>query len=193
MLPSLFSPEQVSQGKTREWEVCGLVLLKSQRFHEAIAVFEALYLHMLDYEIQTHAHVMKGMPLVWISDCHRSLGHQVVARRFIMLTLIEDAIATGGTISPEQHGSYFRAAWIFGLPRDLITAYAKHAHELFQKDQISGAYPEWILQQFDPEWLAGYPAAGEVDLYPVNRKYVTFLVSYLGDGSGKRLEFFLST
>ena len=106
-----------------------------------------------------------------------------------MLTLIEDAIASGGTISPEQHGSYFRAAWIFGLPHDLMTAYAKQAYELFQMDETSGTYPEWILQQFDQEWLAGYPAPQEVDLYPVNRKYVTFLLSGLGDGTGKPLEF----
>jgi hypothetical protein len=77
---------------------------------------------MLDYEIQTRQHVMKGMPLVWISDCHRHVVRPSVAKRFIMLTLIEDAIASGGKISPDKHGSYFRAAWIFGLTHDQIKA-----------------------------------------------------------------------
>jgi hypothetical protein len=60
---------------------------------------------------------------------------------------------------------------------------------IFEKNQISGAFPEWILQQLDQEWLSGYPSYGEVDHYPINRKYADFLLSALGDGSGERLEF----
>ncbi len=188
VLPKLYSPEDVGQRRTRHWEVCGLALLNGRRFHEAIAIFERLYLHMLDYEIQTQKHTMKGMPLVWMSDCHRHLGRPMMARRFIVLTLIEDAIACEGTVSPEQHGSYFRAAWVFGMPHNVITHYAKEAYRLFQTDETSGAFPEWVLQQLDQEWITGYPSPEEVDLYPVNRKYVMFLLGGLGDGTGKRLE-----
>jgi len=188
VLAALYSPEQVAHGLTQDWERCGQLLMSQQRFHEAITVFDALYLQMLEHEVKTGEHVMKGMPLVWISDCHRGLGRLVVARRFVMLTLIEDAVANGGKILPEEHGSYFRAAWVFGLSLDLITAYAQHSYDLFQQSPVSGAYPEWILQQFDQEWLSGYPSHGEAEVYSVNRKYVTSLLKCLGDGSGERLE-----
>lgn len=188
VLPTLYSAEGVARGESRQWEVCGLKLLNGQRFYEAIAIFEALYLHMLDYEIQTHTHVMKGMPLVWIGDCHRAIGRPMTARRFILLTLIEDAIGSNNTVSPEQHGSYFRAAWVFGLTHDAITRYAKEAYQLYQTDPASGAFPEWVLQQLDQEWVTGYASAAEVDIYPVNRKYLAFLLDRLGDGSGKTLE-----
>jgi hypothetical protein len=189
ILPELYPADQVYAGNTRAWEVCGLFLKNAGRVHEAIAVFERLYMTMLDHEIQTGNHVMKGMPLVWISDCHSSLGRQLVARRFIMLTLVEDAVASEGTIFPQNHGSYFRAAWIYGLPHDLIMRYAKEAYDLYLKDRAAGAYPEWIVQQLDQEWVTGYPSPAEVDIYAVNRKYLAFLLSRLGDGSGKQLEF----
>jgi hypothetical protein len=95
----------------------------------------------------------------------------------------------GGTVSPEHHGSYFRAAWIHGLPHDLIIRSAKEAYNLFQANQIAGAYPEWVLQQLDQEWISGYPTAAEVEIYPINRHYLTFLLGGLGDGSGRKLEF----
>jgi hypothetical protein len=156
VLPRLYSPQDVGTGFTRPWEVSGLALLNRGRFHDALALFERLYLHQQAFELKTHEHVMNGMPLVWISDCHRRLG-PLLARRFIMLTLIEDAIASGGTVSPEHTGSYVGAAWIFGLPHSLIDRYAKGAHRLFQGDPESGAFPEWVLQQLDQEWITSYP------------------------------------
>jgi hypothetical protein len=190
LLPTLYTSSQVSQGgnSARPWEVCGLLLQKSGRLHEALAIFERLYLHMLEHETQSKIHVMKGMPLVWMSDCHVGLGRPVVAKRFIMLTLIEDAIASKGAVSPEHHGSYFRAVWMHGLSHNLVMKYAKESYDLFQKDSAKGAYPEWILQNLDQEWLSGYPSREEVDLYPVNRKYLSFLMAGLGDGTGKHLE-----
>ncbi len=189
LLPKLFTPEQLAAGESRQWEVCGLVLMNTRRLHEAIAVFDRLYQTMLEHEVRTGQHVMKGMPLVWISDCQRHLNRPMVARRFIMLTLIEDAVASAGAISPERHGSYFRAAWIDGLPHDEIVRYAEEALVLYEKDRAAGAYPEWILQQLDQEWLAGYPSPSEVDVYPANRRYVSFLLERLGDGTGVTLEF----
>jgi hypothetical protein len=189
LLPKLYSPEQISNGGARPWEICGIYLKSQGRFHEALAIFERLYLSMLDYETQTQKHVMKGMPLVWMSDCHQELGRRTVAKRFIMLTLIEDAIASGGIVSPEHHGSYFRAAWIHALTHGLISRYAKEAYSHFQANQTAGAYPEWVLQQLDPEWTSGYPTAEEVHVYPVNRHYLAFLLTSLGDGSGRILEF----
>src|ERR1700680_1359905 len=73
LLPKLYSVEEVSKGQARPWEVCGIYLMRQQRFYEALAIFERLYLSMLEYETKTKQHVMKGMPLVWMSDCHHNL------------------------------------------------------------------------------------------------------------------------
>jgi hypothetical protein len=48
----------------------------------------------------------KGMPLIWISDCFRSLNCPAHAKRYLMLTLCEDAIRGGGDVSPETTGVY---------------------------------------------------------------------------------------
>jgi hypothetical protein len=70
-----------------------------------------------------------------------------------------------------------------------VVGYAKEAYRLFQSDTAKGAYPEWILQNLDQEWLTGYPSREEVDVYPLNRKYVSALAQHLGDGTGETLEF----
>lgn len=105
-----------------------------------------------------------------------------------MLTLIEDAVACGGTVRPDEHGSYFRAAWHFGLSHDLIGRYGQEAHRLYSGDNEPGAFPEWILQHLDHEWITGYPSLAETYLYPSNPLYLRYLLDRLGDETGKQME-----
>jgi hypothetical protein len=107
-LPARFTPQQVSlQGEEqRAWELAGLSYLHDtpSRPHEALAIFWSLYQQMLaaqDQGIRVH----KGMPLCWISDCFRILGCAVHAKRYLQLTLCEDAIRGQGTIQPGSTGS----------------------------------------------------------------------------------------
>src|SRR5262245_10000787 len=71
-LPRRWRPRQVAtKGKAqRAWELAGLFLLNTGRYHEALAIFWRLYQQMLTAQTSV-GHVHKGMPLVWISDCFR--------------------------------------------------------------------------------------------------------------------------
>jgi len=189
-LPTRFAPAQVCKptNMQRAWELCGLFYLHTQRYYEALAIFEGLYYQMLAWQESEKSWSHKGMPLVWISDCHRNLGHPTLAKRHAMLTLIEDAIGTRGEVDPENTGIYFRLVWHYGLSDEELKRYAKQAHELHSSGNADAAYPEWLLQQFDNAWMREYPTQREVAHYRANLRYVTHLRKNLGDGSGKYLE-----
>jgi len=191
MLPAAFSPEQVSTDDKafRAWEVCGLFYQNQRRFHEALRVFRGLYYQILAYQLENKIRAgNKGTPLVWMSECHLFLNRPVIARRFLMLTMIEDAISSQGIVSPETTGSYFRLVWREGLSNSMVERYGKQAYSLYEENREMGIFPEWILQQFDQEWLSGYPSREEVDLYPINRIYAKFLLDKSGDAAGEYLE-----
>jgi hypothetical protein len=165
ILPKIYLPKDAAYPKHRPWEVCGLVFFNRGRFHEAHAIFERLYLQMLRYEIETSEHTPKGVPLVWMSECQRGLGRAMIARRLIMLTLIEDAVASGGRVSPTEHGSYFRAVWIFGIPHANIEKYALMAHQLYQRDPR--------LAHFRSGYCSSWrPIGSLVTLPPRKRTYI---------------------
>jgi hypothetical protein len=67
-LPSAVRPEDVAvpSDLQRAWELCGLYYFNQGRVHEAVAIFHALYEHMLKYQCETGVYAHKGMPLVWI-------------------------------------------------------------------------------------------------------------------------------
>jgi hypothetical protein len=94
-LPRRFSPQQVSfVGKEqRAWELIGLLHLTGPppRPHEALAIFWCLYQHMLAAQ-DGGGRIHKGMPLCWIGDCFKLLGYPVHEKRYLLLTLCEDAI-----------------------------------------------------------------------------------------------------
>ena len=92
-LPRRIPPADVAQAGNRQrvWELVGIFYMGDGRFHEALAIFWALYQQMLVAQC-TGSRVHKGMPLVWMSDCYKQLGFRVHAKRYLMLTLCEDAI-----------------------------------------------------------------------------------------------------
>ena len=189
-LPKCIKPSEASEEtkNRRVWELCGLHYSYQNRFHEAILIFEALYSQILIHQENTMKWSHKGMPLVWISDCHANLGHTLMAKRYLLLTVCEDAIREKGRISPESTGVYFRAVWNHGMPHQELNRYATKIWTLFQSGNENALYPEWILQHLDDEWLTFYPSASEAMLYTINRKYVACLLGKLGAGDGKDLE-----
>jgi len=107
LLPTKYPPEIVAKPPgDRAWELAGLYLLRAGRSHEALGLFWALYLQMLKAQ-EKSGRVHKGMPLVWMSDCFRQLGFPVHTKRYLMLTLCEDALQDKGIIRPEITGIYF--------------------------------------------------------------------------------------
>ena len=188
LLPTRYPPAQIAQPPgARIWELAGLFFLNSGRVHEALGIFWGLYQQML--EAQTGStRVHKGMPLVWISDCFRRIGFPVHAKRYLMLTLCEDALRESGEVSPNTTGVYFRLVWGQGLPDEELRRYARRFFELAQALPEDAIYPEALLQRVDDGWLTELPSPDEASSYRVNAQYAQHLLAQLGRGTGEALE-----
>jgi hypothetical protein len=126
----------------RPWELCGMVYHEVlNRQHEALAVFRGLYEHMLRRQVALNVGIHKAMPLVWMEECHALLGHPVLAKRYMMLTAIEDAIRHGGRVPPDE-GVYFRLVWRFGMHPDELLRYSHEAARIEQEHPVDSRYPE---------------------------------------------------
>jgi hypothetical protein len=193
-LPRAYSPADVSTlqpaggGPQRAWELCGLYFLNQGRFNDALPLFERLYLHMLEWQEQAADRCHKAMPLVWIAECHFHLGHPAICRRFLMLTLCEDAILQNGTIPADQSGIYFRLVWREGISDARVQEYARLAFKAWKKQKKECRYPEWVLQYLGSEWQHVNPSTKETTVYSANPKYIDFLLKRLGEKTGKSLE-----
>ena len=80
---------------------------------------------MLKAQSESGQWIHKGMPLVWVSDAYQQLGFPALAKRYLMLTLCEDAVREQGSISPETTGVYFRLVWQHGVSDAELRRYAK--------------------------------------------------------------------
>jgi hypothetical protein len=187
-LPNEFSPEDISHEgtKQRAWELAGLFYYNNQRWHEAMAIFSRLYQQMLTAQ-ESGTRVHKGMPLVWISDCFRLLECPVHAKRYLQLTLCEDAIRSEGNIPPGSTGSYYRIVW-GGMSDAEFRRYAARFWELANAEPEAAMFPEALLQEVDDDWLTVVPSANEAFVYLPSGAYVQWLLKQLGTKSGKPLE-----
>ena len=170
------------------WERIGNFYKNQGRYHEAIPIYFALYNQLLVLQEKTKTWVHKGTPLVWISDCYSVLQCPVLAKRYLMLTLCEDAIREHGNVSPNTTGIYFRLVWGGGLPDPELKRYSQEIYKLSQSNINDSMYPEWIVQELDQNWMTEFPSPKEAAVYISNPLYVKHMISNLGDGSGKRVE-----
>jgi hypothetical protein len=174
------------------WDTCGQYYSAQGRRHEALSIYQALYHRLLEIQepgpTNSQTRVHKGTPLVRIADEHRLLGHPVLAKRYMMLTLCEDAISMGGNIPAETTGTYFRLVWQYGLSHEQLTKYASEIWSINNAHQAESRFPEWILQELDQDWMTEYPTSQEAGIYDFNAIYVRWLRSQLGTGTGKELE-----
>ena len=190
-LPKAFPPEAVAGFPShdwRAWEAVGLFYKNQGRHYEALAIFSALYDQMLRAQTTVDKRTHKSVPLVWMSDCYWEMGCPVHAKRYLMLTLCEDAISEKGKVSPGTTGVYFRIVWRQGLTHDQFESYSQKAFELFSAAREWGVFPESLLQDFDHNWMAEIPAPQEAAFYAVNRSYVKHLLGGLGEPTGRVLE-----
>src|SRR5262245_36864908 len=190
-LPNSITPEGVAQphiGRQRVWELFGFYFLALGRRHEAAALFRLLYSHLLTYQSASNQRVHKGVPLFWFAQCHSDLGNAVLAKRFFMLTLCEDAIKDSGNLNLRDSGSYLPLVWRLGIADDQVRRYVEEIWALHQKHEIESRFPEWILQQLDHEWMAELPNANEIGLYIACCPYIQWLLDRTADGDGKNLE-----
>jgi tetratricopeptide (TPR) repeat protein len=194
-LPKLFKPKDIvitildgkQPNKQRAWEIIGLIYLNTGRYYDALSIFFSLYDHMQKAQEEKSAWFHKALPLVWISDCYSSMGCPVLAKRYLMLTLCDDAIREKGIVSPNTTGIYFRLVWGGGLSDAELKRYAKKIYKLYN-NPVESRFPEWILQELDQNWMTEFPTPKEASFYIINKKYISYLISKLGDPQGKYLE-----
>ena len=153
-LPRRYTPDLVAaEGREqRAWEVSGLLHLHAGRVHEAFAIFWRLYQQMLAAQTSGRR-IHKGMPLVWISDSFRQLGFPVHSKRYLMLTLCEDALRGKGEVPAGSTGAYFRLVWTQGLADQELRRYASEFWSLSISVPEEAFYPEALLQRIDDHWL----------------------------------------
>jgi hypothetical protein len=190
-LPSAFPAERVSEDGTIErqvWEWIGLYYRTQNRWYDAIAIYSVMYRHFSQYQIDTGKRTHKGMPLVWIADCYAAVNNIPLSKKFLMLTLIEDAIREEGVVDPIKTGAYFRLAWRHGLPDIEVKRYASEACQITKANPQEALFPEFVLQEMDRNWLVEVPSPNDMGLYFANTLYIDHLLAYLGDKSGKALE-----
>jgi hypothetical protein len=128
------------------------------------------------------------MPLVWMSDCYAQLGFSVYAKRYLMLTLVEDALREHGTVTPETTGTYFRLVWGHGVSHSEVGRFAAAFARLAQESPEYALYPEALLQDVDDAWLTEFPSARKASHYRLNPAYATYLLGLLGTSQGVALE-----
>jgi hypothetical protein len=197
-LPKAFEPESVldldgksesNKGKNqRAWELVGYFYRNLGRSHESIAIFSALYNHMLIGQSVVDKRGHKGVPLVNLSDCYNALSYPVLAKRYLMLTLCEDAITFEGKVPPNISGIYYRLVWQHGMSHEEISIYSKKIYQIYKSEPKESRFPEWVLQKLDQNWMVEIPAPQEALIFTANKLYISNLISGLGEGSGKNLE-----
>jgi len=191
VLPRTLAGAAVADGSPmgRAWELFGWYYYQSGRYAEALLLFRLLYEQQLASQQSSGGQrIAKGTAMCWISDCHRFLQHPACARRYIMLTLVEEAINGGGNIVPESGGLYHRVVWFFGMPDYRVHAYVSQCWQIAQEHPGSSLHPEWVLQELDQEWMVDTPAPEEAMTYELSSGYAKWLLGQLGEGDGKQLE-----
>jgi hypothetical protein len=189
-LPQAFARSSMREGDpaVRAWNIIGWIYFQQERFPEALSIHLALYDAMLAFQERANTRCHKGMPLIWASDCYRALGYGLTSRRFLMLTLVEDAIRENGVISPEKTGAYFRLVWSGRLSDGELKRYAQRIDELNKRHALEARFPEWVLQKLDNEWMTQAPDFREAGQFVANTRYIQHLIGQLGEGSCKVLE-----
>jgi hypothetical protein len=168
------------------WDLAGFALQQQNRFFEALLVHWEHYQAAFRSQSAGHSRRHKGTPLVRLSDCFDAIGFPVHAKRYLMLTLCEDAISFKGAVSTDT-GIYPRLVWR-GIAQSTLNRYAKAVSELSEMVPGEASFPEALLQRLDDDWLTEFPSQNEVSFFRINPMYVRHLLSRLGDETGEALE-----
>ncbi len=190
VLPKVFKVDQFTADKEAHvcWERIGNFYKNQRRYHEALSIYFSLYDQFLAAQHVSRQWIQKATPLVWIAECCAQLGFRVLAKRYLMLSHIDDSIALKGGVSPGGTGVYFRLVWLRGFPDSELRRYAQEAYALYREKQDNSFYPEWVLQQLNQDWMTEIPSPLEIGVYWANRRYANHLIERLGDKKGLALE-----
>ena len=104
VLQESVDPSETAEGQCQVWDSCARFYAVQGRLHEALLIYRAMYSKLIDMQQILGQRKHKGTPLVRISEIHTFMGHPLLAKRYIMFTLCEDAIATTGKIPIDNTG-----------------------------------------------------------------------------------------
>ena len=169
------------------WDIVGMWFATQNRFHEALSIHLELY-SLLCAAQSGHRWIHKGQPLVRIRDWHLRLGHPWHEERYLLLTLIEDAIATKGSIDPATFGSYHRFRWEHGRSDAEFNDIAKQSWENFCDNPDLHEFPEEILDRLGSNLSRRAAASAEADLYEINIEYASALLKRAAQKDWRALE-----
>lgn len=157
------------------------------RFHEALSIHSELY-SLLCAAQSGHGWIHKGQALVRLRDWHRLLGHPWHEERYLLLTLIEDAIRAKGSIVPERTGVYHRFRWEHGRSDAEFSEVAERSWKAFSDNSDLHEFPEEILCRLGSSLLKRAAAYTEADLYEINVEYASALYKRAADKDWRALE-----
>jgi hypothetical protein len=143
---------------------------------------------MLRFQVGWDKPVHKGMPLIWISDCHRALNRPVHAKRYLMYSMCEDAIKFDQETFVKESGPYSRAVWLYGITPSLVLGYHDKVRERYDRLGKAALYPERLLAELNTQWMTDSPSETEYSRCWANPLYIRYLLSQLGEGTGENLE-----
>jgi hypothetical protein len=176
---------------SEERKICDRVkkVYESQgRFYDLLYFYQEIYEHLIRYQIKQKERIHKGMPLVFIAQYYHGFGYYALAKRYFMLTFIEDVISYDGKIDKRKAGSYSYLRWWYGLPDIDIDRYQTNIFDKFKSQNEEYNFPEALIMELDKDWLIETPTPQESMIYVINRAYVQWLIKKLGGGTGKILE-----
>ena len=195
LLRETYTPSRIS-GSQATWSRIAGFYFQYGRPHEALAIHTDLYEQILAAQELAKTRQHKGDALYWISCYHEAIGRPLIALRYLMLALVEDAITTEAAIQPERVGTYHKLVFSGRLPDAEYWRYAKEIDTIYKKgtreDETLRFYPEWLLQQLDNDWITRGPTADESGVFVASPAYIAHLIKHLGQGTGQALELLAS-
>jgi Restriction endonuclease len=177
-------------GGRRVWQDAGLYYRFSGRLPDAIAVFARLYEKTCEEQGTHEEWLPKGMPLVWMSQCHEEMGHPALGTRFLLLAAVSDAVRDKGELNADS-GIYFRARWRHGWTHEELQQFFERCFRTSTRDDKLAGFPEHILLQIGVPFVLPYATPAELDIFEINRVYASSLLKVIAEkekSDGKDLE-----
>jgi hypothetical protein len=170
-----------------QWDMVGMAFATTGRLSEAISIHRELY-HLMCMAQESYGWIHKGLPLVRLRDWHKRLSHPWHEERYLLLTLIEDAIREEGKITPEKGGIYHRFRWEDGRPDAEFRDLSEACWKIFNDDVNLREFPEEILGRLGSKILKSPAVLMELDLYEINIVYASRLYRMASAKNWKALE-----
>jgi hypothetical protein len=169
------------------WDMTGMWFASQNRLYEALSIHSELYSLMCAAE-SGHGSIHKGLALVRLRDWHRRLEHPWHEERYLLLTLIQDAIRSKGSIIPENTGIYHRFRWEHGRSDAEFNEIAESAWKTFSDNSDLHEFPEEILCRLESSLSKRTAAYAEADLYEINVEYASMLYKRAAQKDWRALE-----